>query len=69
MPFLKRLNWEAITQALAEIGYEGDFTFEADSFYEGFPDGLKQDACRLMERTGRYLIERIQAAASNLSQA
>mgnify|MGYP001127063454 FL=1 len=54
---------------MAEIGYEGDFNFEADSFNEGFPDGLKQDACRLMERTGRYLIERIQAAASNLSQA
>lgn len=60
MPFLKSLNWENITGALAEIGYEGDFTFEADSFYEGFPDALKRDACRLMERTGRYLIRRIE---------
>ncbi len=69
MPFLKSLNWDAVTEALAEIGYEGDFTFEADSFYEGFPDGLKRDACRLMERTGRYLIERIQAAAAKADQA
>lgn len=60
MPFLKNLDWEAITQALAEIGYEGDFTFEADSFYIGFPDALKRDACRLLERTGRYLVSRIQ---------
>ena len=69
MPFLKSLNWEAVTEALAQIGYEGDFTFEADSFYEGFPDALKRDACRLMERTGRYLIGRIRAAASMVGQA
>lgn len=69
MPFLKSLNWKAITEALAEIGYEGDFTFEADSFYEGFPDGLKRDACRLMERTGRYLVKQIQTAAVRPDQA
>ena len=68
MPFLKKLNWEAVTEALAEIGYEGDFTFEADSFYEGFPDGLKMDACKLMERTGRYLIERILAASAKAAK-
>lgn len=60
LPFTKKLNWEAIARALAEIGYEGNFTFEADSFYEGFPPQLLPDACRLLERTGRYLIGRIQ---------
>lgn len=59
MPFMKNLNWENITRALAQIGYEGDFTFEADSFYSGFPAPLMKDACRLMERTGRYLIGQI----------
>lgn len=62
LPFLKNLNWENITEALGEIGYEGDFTFEADSFYNGFPTALMRDACRLMERTGRYLISRIRQA-------
>ncbi len=67
MPFTKNLNWEAITRALAEIGYEGDFTFEADSFYEGFPPQLVPDACKLMERTGRYLVGRIQAQSDTVS--
>lgn len=62
MPFMKNLNWENITSALAQIGYEGDFTFEADSFYSGFPAPLMKDACRLMERTGRYLIGQIRQA-------
>lgn len=62
MPFMKNLNWENITRALAQIGYEGDFTFEADSFYSGFPAPLMKDACRLMERTGRYLIGQIRQA-------
>lgn len=64
MPFLKNLDWEAVALALAEIGYEGDFTFEADHFYDGFPAPLVPDACRMLERTGRYLISRIQAHAS-----
>lgn len=59
LPFMERLDWEAVTGALAEIGYDGDFTFEADSFYNGFPAALMRDACQLMERTGRYLVARI----------
>lgn len=61
LPFTQSLNWEAVTKALADIGYEGDFTFEADSFYYGFPKELMPDACKLMERTGRYLMGRILA--------
>lgn len=61
LPFTKSLDWEAIALALAETGYEGNFTFEADGFYEGFPPQLLPDACRLLERTGRYLTGRIRA--------
>lgn len=60
MPFMERLDWESITCALAEIGYEGDFTFEADEFYNGFPKPMKRKACRLMAETGRYLISQIE---------
>lgn len=62
MPFLESLDWNSITYALAQIGYEGNFTFEADSFLKKMPKELMPEAARLMARTGRYLIERIEAA-------
>lgn len=60
LPFLEKLDWESITAALAEIGYEGDFTFECATFPHRFPRELREDACVLMEKTGRYLMHRIQ---------
>ena len=58
MPFMEKLEWESICTALGEIGYDGDFTFEADNFLFKFPNELKADACALMAKTGRYLISR-----------
>ena len=61
---------EAIAGALAEIGYEGDFTFEADEFLVKLPKPLKEDGSALMAKVGRYLIGRIEAlsAAQNPKQ-
>lgn len=59
MPFIEDLDWEAITGALAEIGYEGNFTFEADEFLRRFPPELMPEASGLMAKTGHYLIRRI----------
>ena len=61
LPYLQKLDWDSVAAALVEIGYEGDFTFEADSYIGAFPAALKQDACVLMAKTGRYLMERIEA--------
>ena len=58
LPFNRNLDWDAITAALAEIHYDGDFTFEADAFLEQFPRELRKDASVLMARTGRYLVEK-----------
>ncbi len=55
LPFTHCLNWQAITAALKEIKYSGDFTFEADSFLKGFPKDLVIPACKFMLETGRYL--------------
>ena len=59
MPFMEDLDWEAITGALAEIGYEGDFTLEADEFLRRLPPELMPEAGCLMAKTGHYLIGRI----------
>lgn len=61
MPFVEKLDWESIAAALGEIGYEGDFTFEADNFLYPFPKELEPDASALMAKVGRYLISRIEA--------
>ena len=60
MPFVGRIDWESVCTALAQIGYTGDFTFEANGWFEPLPPALFADAARMLERTGRYLIGQIQ---------
>lgn len=53
------VDWDGVTLALNEIGYQGDFTLEACNYVLAFPDELKMDALKLLERTGRYLMDRV----------
>ena len=55
MPFVEKLDWTSITDALAEIGYDGNFTFEADAFLWPFPLPLLPDAIGFMVKVGKYL--------------
>ena len=59
IPFSMHQDWKAITAALGEIGYRGDFTFEADNFLAGIPDGFFPTALKYLHDTGRYLIKMI----------
>jgi sugar phosphate isomerase/epimerase len=53
-----KLNWVEILRALREIGYRGDFTYEADGGFLGrFPDYLKPEAARFMYRVGQTLLQ------------
>lgn len=58
LPFLSLMSWEEIMKALADIKYDGEFTFEADRFLLHFPMALKPMASKFMVDTGRYLIGR-----------
>lgn len=60
-PFVGASDWESITSALVEVGYNGHFTFEADEFMTRYPNALIPSCLRLLHDTGRYLIGRIQA--------
>ncbi len=55
LPFTQSLNWQAITTALKDINYTGDFTLEADNFLLKFPEELIVPACKMMLETARYL--------------
>lgn len=69
LPFTEKLDWDSITAALAAIGYQGEFVFEADKFFRNFPDALCLDALRLMEKTGRYLMDEIRRKGSGAIHA
>ncbi len=59
LPFTMKIDFAALTSSLAEIGYEGDFTFEADEFLRHMPQELEPDALGLMHKVGRYLVSQI----------
>ena len=55
------IAWDRVIDALAEIGYEGNFTYEADYFFQGRPPEIAPAAARLMASIGHSLIKRFKA--------
>ena len=61
LPYLGKLDWPAITKALGEIDYQGDFTYEVNGVFlfdreESFhPVGLK-----IMADVGHYLVDQVE---------
>ena len=51
LPFQGRIDFKEVTAALAEIGYPGDMTLEADSFYGTLPD----DRTEAYENAAAYM--------------
>jgi len=59
-PFFGTLDWDGITQALSDIGYSGEFTFEAANYYVHFDEAFLPEAAAFLERIGRFLIRRVE---------
>ena len=59
-PFVGKSNWAEITTALAEVDYDGHFTFEADAFLRNYPNELLPSCLQLLGDTGRYLANEIE---------
>ena len=59
-PFFGNINWDEVCRTIAEIDYTGNFTFEAHPQTSKFPDELLPYAFKLLEKTGRYLIDKIE---------
>ncbi len=59
LPYLGRMDWKEIMKALGEIGYKGDFTYEADCFLQSMPTELLPDAYRFMVKTAQYMMNMI----------
>ena len=56
LPYLMNMTYFDTTTALADIGYEGDLTFEADSFFAKLPPPLLADGFRFAHAVGRFMI-------------
>lgn len=57
LPYTGKIDFAALTSALKDIGYQGDFTLEADNWLNAFPKALVPDALTMLYKTGRYLAE------------
>lgn len=53
-PFTGDIHWKNLMQALDDIGYKGDLSFEF--VYDRLPKALAPDYLKLLYRTGEYLI-------------
>lgn len=54
LPGLGRMNWPEITAALKEIGYRGEFTYEADAFLKSFTTDVLPMAVKFMVDIARH---------------
>ena len=61
-PYLGKMHWDTICEALAEVGYPGDLTLEADNFFNPFGEMLASDTAKFLCAIGRNLIMRIEDA-------
>lgn len=60
LPFTKNIDFDKVTSALAEIDYQGDFTYEADFFLQRFPTELTSAALKFMQQVGQHLVNEIE---------
>ncbi len=57
LPRFGVINWQKVMTALAEIGYDGELTLEADGFIKKKPVELLPEYAALMAKTARSLAE------------
>lgn len=56
LPFLGTVAWGPIMEALKEIGYQGDLTYEIHWFTDGFPPEFHHAAMRFARETAEHLL-------------
>ena len=66
LPFMGKIDWRSVTDALGEIDYKGELTLEAHQFQENVPSELLPATMRYMAETARYLAEQIEAARKKI---
>ena len=60
VPGMGCIDWSSCMEALAEIGYQGDITFEALNHYQAYDDDFLMTAAKYLHDVGRYLIKKVE---------
>lgn len=60
-PYFGLIDWDEVCKALADIDYDGDFTFEAHRFLERIPEPLFMDTLTLLYKIGKYLADKTES--------
>ncbi len=61
MPFFGSIkNWEEIMKTLAEVGYNGDITFEMKAL-DNIPDAVLEDTLKMLHRVGETLASMVES--------
>lgn len=58
-PYFGLIQWDPILQALKDIEYEGDFTFEIHNFTNGLPHELHERTLRFTYELGQHMLDSI----------
>ena len=66
IPYQGNINWDEGLRTLAEVGYEGDFTFEIG--YGGLPDELVHDSLRYTHKVGEYMVAKFENFKKELNK-
>ncbi|MDR1550471.1 MAG: sugar phosphate isomerase/epimerase [Hungatella sp.] len=65
LPYMGRIAWLEILQALADIRYENPFTFEIQHYLPGVPFPLVPSAMRLSAEVGNYMLAQLNTLKRN----
>lgn len=57
-PGFGNIDWEGFCLGLKDIGYQGDFVYEADNFFTSFDESLMYDATVLLYRIAKNLCDK-----------
>ncbi len=67
IPYMGKQNWERVTDALAQIDYQGFINLEVLHYYEQFPLDLLPNALKLAACTSRHLAKMVDEKRYNAS--
>jgi len=65
LPYTGKLDWDAITKALADIDYKGEFTFEADNCYGSCDKEFMPQIAKHIHNLGEFLTAKIESYKEN----
>lgn len=66
IPYQGLIDWDDVLNALCEINYAGDFTFEALRLYNHFDESFYPTAAKYLHDVGRYMIKKLEEKKHNI---